>query len=334
MLRFKSKKRVIGLEDIHDAIHLMDAGFSFVEALEIIKNPQNKKTFEEIVAHLENGEDSIVFMREYFSSDMAFYFLCFASFMPFLPSLKMAYTIITQQKQTRDSFIKSLIYPFVLLMSTILGIVIFDRTILPNLLMMMRSFQNDMRQQMYLTKIFELLSLSFCVLIVLALTTLAILLHPKNIVSTYKFFAKAIPDALIVQYASLQFARIFKACVSVKLSTKQILHLMKNITAKPMVPFLAGEIEKSLSDGNTLHKAISSTYVEQKLIKFFHLSMKEGDIEEMLEAYIQLSLEREKKRIKRLTSAIQLVAYGWIGMLLAVVYQVLMMPLQVLQNIG
>ena len=52
----------------------------------------------------------------------------------------------------------------------------------------------------------------------------------------------------------------------------------------------------------------------------------------MLESYLQLARKRVQQKTKRLTAVVQVCAYGIIGMVLILVYQVLMLPMSMLSQ--
>ena len=55
--------------------------------------------------------------------------------------------------------------------------------------------------------------------------------------------------------------------------------------------------------------------------------------EEMLEGYLQMVEIRKQQAIKRYSTYIQLISYSVIAIVLIFVYQILMMPMTMLQNL-
>ena len=63
------------------------------------------------------------------------------------------------------------------------------------------------------------------------------------------------------------------------------------------------------------------------------LAVYSGNAEEMLKGYLEMSEEKGRLRIERITRSIQAASYACIGIVLILIYQILMMPLQILTQI-
>ncbi|MCH4013028.1 MAG: hypothetical protein LKE64_01660 [Solobacterium sp.] len=333
-MKRKQKRICLTDEACTDLLMLLNSGFSFQESMDLLEEEGKQQVWQKIRRHLINGEEAGRFMGKYLPSDKAFYFTCFASFLPFRESLKVTMDIVRKRKAAADAIRKALFYPLTLLSAAISGVFLFDRTILPNMMSLMKTFSVKTGSQMILPYIFEICSIILIVLCVLGTGGAAVFLSKKRIVDTYRYLAVKLPDCLLVQYASLDFARIFCECSGVSLSTRSSIAIMKKLKDRPLIPFIASEMEKSFLMGEAMKDAVQSPYIEKKLARFFHLAIYAGDTENMLKGYQEMSQKRTERRIKILTSAIQLTAYTWIGIMLVIVYQVLMMPLGMLRQIG
>jgi type II secretory pathway component PulF len=316
-----------------DLLTLMNSGLSFQESMTMLNEGKRSPVWEEIRKHLINGEETGSFMSQYLRKEQAFYFRCFASFLPFQESLSVTMDIIRMRREARDKLCRGLFYPLTLLAATIAGVFLFDRTILPNMTSLMHTFAMEKGNEMILPKIFEVSSMGLVAAVLAGVIAGMYFLSPQHIADTYRFLAVRMPDSLLVQYASLDFARVFRECTSVKLSTRQSIAVMKQLTDRPLVPFIAGEMEKSFLAGETMKDAVLSPYLEKKLARFIRLAVYAGRTEEMLGAYLAMSEKRTERRVRQLTVWIQLLAYIWIGIMLVLIYEVLMTPLSMLRNI-
>ena len=52
-----------------------------------------------------------------------------------------------------------------------------------------------------------------------------------------------------------------------------------------------------------------------------------------IEGYLVMNQQRHIKQVRIFTRCVQLSCYGTIGLILLVIYQILMLPMQMLQNI-
>lgn len=332
----KRKRRQICLTEsqCQDILMLLHSGFSFQESMELLEEEGKEPVFEAIRKRLMQGEEAEEFMGYCLPRDLSFYFTCFSSFLPFEASLQVTMDIIQRRRKAADEMRKSLFYPLTLLSGAICGVFLFDRTILPKMVSLMNAFAGDISHALRLSKLFEVCSAVLIVLCLFTAVCAAYFLSGSRITATYRFLSQHMPDCLLVQYASVEFARIFCACVSVNLSTRSCLALMKKLKDKPLAAYIAGELEKSFEKGRDMNEAVRSPCLEKKLARFFHLAIYASDTETMLKGYMEMSQKRTERRIRKLTYGIQIAAYGWIGFMLVIVYQVLMMPLGMMRQIG
>lgn len=329
-----SKKTSLSEENCEDLIRLLDSGFSFRESLDILDSGGKNPVMESMKKHLNSGEEASSFLSRCLPRAYVFYYECFSAFLPFLESMKIARGIVTMQKKAKTEMEKGLFYPLFLLAAMTAGVFVFDRTVLPSMMSMMESFHIDGSREALLQKGCEAGLRIFIGLAAAAALSGIYFFAPKRIVKTYQWLAVHMPDCLTVQYASLEFARIFRECEKVKLSTRESIAVMKKIETRPLVSFIAGEMEKSFLAGTTMSDAVESPYLEKKLARFFRMAVYAGSTEEMLSGYLAMSQARTARHIRTLTRIIQAAAYGGIGILLVLVYQVLMMPMTMLKKIG
>ena len=158
-------------------------------------------------------------------------------------------------------------------------------------------------------------------------------LEKKHIVNTYCFVAKRFPDSILVHSVSAMFARFFLECLKRNVSTQNTLHILSQVKQQPCVSYIAKEIDEHLMRGETLIEAIQKTHIEKALLRFLKIAVFSSSSEEMLEGYLQMVEIRKQQAIKRYSTYIQLISYSMIAIVLIFVYQILMMPMTMLQNL-
>ena len=79
-----------------------------------------------------------------------------------------------------------------------------------------------------------------------------------------------------------------------------------------------------------MQDAMKIVRVEQALLRFFSTACQSSSTQEMMDGYLKMTDLRTMKRISRFTTAVQLVSYGVVGIVVIAVYQVLMLPMQML----
>ena len=137
----------------------------------------------------------------------------------------------------------------------------------------------------------------------------------------------------MVQKASAEFARYFLECVRVRISTIHTMKILLDIKEKPLVRLIAKELNDSLSKGESFEETLHTPFVEHALQQFFQIALHGSNCEKMLEGYLVMNQQRHIKQVRIFTRSVQLSCYGTIGLILLVIYQILMLPMQMLQNI-
>ena len=110
------------------------------------------------------------------------------------------------------------------------------------------------------------------------------------------------------------------------------MEILKGMTYKPLVAFIASEIDRSLMDGDRIESAMDSIYIDPSLKRFFKIALYSSDMENMLQGYLEMCSYRLLKQSRIFTKAVQAVSYCSIGLILIVVYQALMLPMTMLSQ--
>lgn len=310
----------------------MDNGFSLQDAMNLIDVKEKKESFQSIRRRLLHGEQLSDFFAEYLPKSYSTYFSGFIQWLPFLESLLLTSRIRTKEIEQTKAMIKGMIYPMILLLGVLAGILVFNTTVLPEMLSMMSGF--GLEGDSY-KKAAEVITISTKVFVVIAgfsVLVAMIALSKRNIVKTYQLLSRILPDSILAGSASSDFARFYLECVRMKIPTRESLSILKNIQEKPLVQFIAQELDSSLQQGKAMEKAIDSPYVEKALSRFFRIAIYASNCEQMLEGYLKMVQMRSEVRIKRFTKVVQCCAYLTIGIVVIFVYQILMMPMTMIQT--
>ncbi len=129
------------------------------------------------------------------------------------------------------------------------------------------------------------------------------------------------------------YVQYFSLCLNQNLSTKQTIEVLKSLDKQPIMQLIASTMEKALQKGVNFQESLTSAYLDPTLMKFFKIAMYATDVNEMLTSYMQTTKEFLYLKINRITKTMQLVCYGMIGAMIILIYQVLMMPMQVINQI-
>ena len=311
----------------------MENGFSFTDTLQILKTKRNERRITHVLEKLEQGQT----FKEAFSLLLPHcyrrYFNNFIRYLPVLESMRISVELATHEEKMKQKMMKDMVYPVVMLFVMFIGMYLFNGFVFPQMMTLMTSFEINVSSYYFLRGLIQLLSWLVTILFVVGMLLWVLFQEPNRKCWLYRVLVKYVPDSLMVQKASAEFARYFLECVRVRISTKQTMKILLDMKEKPLVRLIAQELNDALSKGESFEVTLHTPFVEHALQQFFQIALHGSNCEKMLEGYLVMNQQRHIKQVRIFTRSVQLSCYGAIGLILLVVYQILMLPMQMLQNI-
>lgn len=311
----------------------MENGFSFTDTLQILKTKRNERRITQVLEKLEQGQT----FKEAFSLLLPHcyrrYFNNFIRYLPVLESMRISVELASHEEKMKQKMMKDMVYPVVMLFVMFIGMYLFNGFVFPQMMTLMTSFEINVSSYYFLRSLIQLLSWLVTILFVVGMLLWVVFQEPNRKCWLYRVLVKYVPDSLMVQKASAEFARYFLECVRVRISTKQTMKILLDMKEKPLVRLIAQELNDALSKGESFEVTLHTPFVEHALQQFFQIALHGSNCEKMLEGYLVMNQQRHIKQVRIFTRSVQLSCYGAIGLILLVVYQILMLPMQMLQNI-
>jgi len=311
-------------------VSLMENGFSFTDTLQILKTKRNERRITHVLEKLEQGQT----FKEAFSLLLPHcyrrYFNNFIRYLPVLESMRISVELATHEEKMKQKMMKDMVYPVVMLFVMFIGMYLFNGFVFPQMMTLMTSFEINVSSYYFLRSLIQLLSWLVTILFVVGMLLWVVFQEPNRKCWLYRVLVKYVPDSLMVQKASAEFARYFLECVRVRISTKQTMKILLDMKEKPLVRLIAQELNDALSKGESFEVTLHTPFVEHALQQFFQIALHGSNCEKMLEGYLVMNQQRHIKQVRIFTRSVQLSCYGAIGLILLVVYQILMLPMQML----
>lgn len=327
------KKIYISKLDCEAIVSLMNNGFTFIDSCNLIESNQNKNMFKTIKTKLEIGEEISEVFLKFCPLEYKSYFISFIKFLPFKNSLSLAISIYNESNNQRKIYLKKMVYPVLMLICTIIGIYVFILIAFPVLISLMKEFNNDLNHIIKIQKISYILLNILFVFISLILLLILFYIQKNNKVKGYKLISKFKISRIIKLLVCNDFARFYEQCLSIGCSTLESINILKSLNEKPVIVFLANKIDKALLKGETMEKAFKSIYFDKGLYRFLNISMYVSNMDEMIKGYIKVNEIKINKFYNIFLYSIQIITYVSISLILVFVYQILMMPLNIISNL-
>ena len=327
------KKEHLSSFDLLGIYKLLQTGFSFKESLDLLKNNKNNDIFFQIDERLKHGELIEDFFVEYLEARYVDYFATFIKFESFVVSLGLAIEIVQDDLKQKKLYLKNLTYPLLILVVTVLGIYLFNIFVFPNMIEVMSAFSNVDNGLLYGQRILNLIINIILMILIIILITFLYFKQEKNQVKGFTFFQRLFKQSFIHDFVTNDFVRFFYHCQKKGLSTLQSMKILCNIPHKPLVSYVARNIDERLVNGEMMENAIDLAFLDHTLYKFMIIAINTAKIEEMLLGYMEINALKVEKKCKKLSRSLQIISYLMLGIMLVFVYQILLMPLGIISNI-
>ena len=314
-------------------LSLLEHGFSMQETLKILINKSNKNVFNYIDDSLKSGVDTRIIFSDILPINYKNYFDVFIRFLPLVECLKLMFSIENEKCILRKLYLKSIIYPFSMFIFTILGIYFFNIFCFPLLITMLNEFKVNM---IFLTVIYNIfnifINVVFCIVLII-LILVFLFLFDKTKVKMYKYFSKFKFFRIFKVFVCNEFALFFKECCMVGCSTKTSMSILKEIKCFKIISFLAEVIDESLNNGMAMNNAFSSKYFDFNLSRLLNIFINVSGTEKMLEGYLKINEFKINSILKRTSSFIKIFSYITISIILLFIYQILLLPLNIISKL-
>lgn len=325
-------KKVLSIEDLNYINELNETNLPIRQIFKLLTNSSNEEVFKEIEEHLNNGEMIESFIANYLPKEIALYLVPLLSRLSFNESLKISLAFYFEEKKSEKTLSKAITYPIVLLFISLTALYLFDMYGLDSILQMLKTFNVDLSFYERLRIVFRILVYSFYFSFIIIGLLVIYFSSKKRIVLMYLFLSKYNLVKTLRVWSCSKFISLFLVCVELGYKTKESLEILKSMTSKPIISFLAFHMDKKLLDGGSLLEASTQEYYDETLSRFINIASYTNNFTVILDNYLELTKEKLEKKMKRITTSIQLITYGFIGMIIIFIYQILYLPMQALQG--
>lgn len=248
-----------------------------------------------------------------------------SSYMSLSKSIVCANKIDQSLSALLKKVLKRITYPLFIFCFAYFMILFFSNSIVPQ----MSTFSTQ--ENSYL--ILDILKISFTLLFIV-LCSLVLTFTFCLISKRFRIFCIYRLEVLKIYkiYQSIQFSIVFEVLLESGLSTKICFEALNKMNFYTIVYHLSEQINNRLNQGEKLELVIDSISFDPTFIKFFKMGIKTGSLDKILQLYQKQAKSAFEKYINRIISGIQIISYVSVGMLVLVVYQIMLVPLNMLNT--
>lgn len=328
----KQRKTCLSENDLKGIATLMESGFSLQVSLQLLEDESNQFQFKCLQNDLLQGIPCHICFPSYTKDPYKTLLEGFLEFLPFHVALSISISFKEEKDRIEAEIRRQLYYPIFLFLSTIAGLILFNEICFPALLRMLQGFDVNMvpyhHLHLCLKRLYQCLLLAMLVFcITLCLFTLKSK-QWKLYSKLYKFNKKAI----LVQATTILFSSYMYYAQMQNLSTIQTLQVLQTLK-QPIIVEISKSIDLALQKGTPFLKTMQKANLDPLLVKFLNLSFYSNNATNLLHSYNVHAYTLLQNHLRRVMKWTKGISYAFIGGILIVVYQILMIPLTVLTTI-
>jgi len=316
-------------DDLFLLSQLLNSDIPLANALDLLEEEKNEETIHKIKGLLESGKQLSEIIPDYIEDNIASYLSSLQKFLPLEKALALSLNFHKRKQERKKNLLKQLTYPLTVLVIAVFGLYLFKLFGLPVMNNLLLAFGTQSK----ILVLFDIIA-SLGIWLAYLLFVFAVLFY----------FASKRRDRLIFIYLnyckyfngvwklliSEEFISFYRLCNENGLLTLQSLDLMRSFKTKPLLSFLAYHIQEKLQQGSNLNQALELPYLDKTLQRYLKLASQSKDPNKILSMYQENVDQRIKKRSYYFVRISLALVYGFVALMLFMVYQLLFLPMQAL----
>ncbi|MEG0522580.1 MAG: hypothetical protein RR435_00720 [Erysipelotrichaceae bacterium] len=255
----------------------------------------------------------------------------FLEFTSFCDAIIFANEMYNYELELRTSLLTKISYPVFLLFFSLIALSGFTFLLFPQLI---NSLSIESTSIFYIIYIIIKLCLLFIYL--LFIVSIIIITYFKFNKSKlyYLFKNNSIRIKLVNEYYSYITCGYLIIMQSRGISTKQIFYFLSNIKKLDFLRWIHIDITNSLSKGISLADSLNNqSLLTDQFKKLCLIGIQASSFNDILKEYLVLQMNLWTKKIKHISIVIQVTAYSFVGIMVILMYQVMLLPLNMIEQL-
>lgn len=278
---------------------------------------------------LENGDYSALLLASS-KGKMAQHLNFFLSITTIHEAIQSSCAMVQMQTQLKKEWYQKTSYPILIFFMAFMIITLFSSYVLPQLLTSFREFHHP-----YLMLILNGVKISAFVLLLCAIVCVFAFFVIQSSLRLKQWFYRKwchrIP--LLKELISYYFAGYLKVLQERGISTIQSFQFLLRLKDNVFVVETAKRLYEKLWKGEDLVIIIQDCpYFCDFLKSNFIMGIHNASLSLYLSTYLQLQKERWFTMLRRITIVVQVIAYSYVALLVICVYQIMLFPLEIIQE--
>lgn len=303
---------------------LLDRGYPIVDSIRILQKEDG-----EFLKQIMDGGDIAAILMMYAKSHLRQHLQFFTSVTSLSNAISCSIRMEIFENEIKKKIKKECFYPIFIFLFAYLTLCIFIQFVIPQLLL---SFPLETLDMFFVISLYSLKIL--CVLIgLLLMLFLMIFLILKHSVVFDMLLPQLMKFQIVKEYISYTFSSYMKELDQDGLSTRKAIQYLSTIPDKKIFFCFMKNIKSEVEEGKELSVVMSNlSNVSTMFQTCFAIGVKTGELASALSDYVIFQEEKWFQKIHFLSIIVQSISYGFVGFLVIMVYQIMLVPLQLLDS--
>ena len=266
--------------------------------------------------------------KDPFEKQLAFYI----QHIDIMQAIRINYQKNKQREKMRKELLEKIAYQIVLLVSSLALLILFTETVLPNMLISL-DLTNQKTEAIIMTfKIINLIKNATLIILLLAAGAMLYITVFKKEAHIWMLLHKMDKDKIIRIIATYYLVNDLAIFLENGLSLHQCLDILRFNKTNRLSALLAHHFNEALLKGSDFEACLDIEFFDDEFHSICLYGLKDDDFVSAIKDYQQISTFKFEHLIKRVSIIFQVVCYLFVTVIIVLAYQVLLMPLEMLQD--
>ena len=309
---------------------LCQRGYSVREALEILRKtyPKDERVIRLCDGLVKGSKLSELTGNSEFEKRLAFY----SGYLPLGKAIEVVNRQLERERKLRKELTGKLGYQGLLAVAALGILFLFSGIVLPG---MMASMDMSEGKAASLSDTFHTLSVFRNVLAVLAVLVTGIIVavrvsHSEKYI--WMFLHQKKMDSPIKSLATYRLARKLDTLLEAGISFIEAVNILRNQNDDQLVKLLAYHFDETLNSGVSFENSLSMSYFDDEFYYLCITGIRNDDFRQSLNDYCSMMEIRWERLLKVTFTVVQTVSYLFVATVIILAYQVLLLPLELLEQ--
>lgn len=303
---------------------------SIRDSLQMLENmyPETKRIKEINQKSAEGIPLKDILDNDSFEKQLSFYI----QYIDIKQAVRINYQKNRQKEKLKKQLIEKISYQIILLLSSIALLILFTETVLPN---MMVSLELSSRKTDSIILTFKIINSIKNIVLIVIMILISLFVYIKVFkreAHIWLLFHKIGKDKMFKMIATYYLVNDLVVFLKNGLSLHQSLDILRFNKTNRLTALLAHHFNEALLKGSDFESSLDIEYFDDEFHSICLYGLKDDDFIQAINDYQQLSSYKFEQLIKKMSTVFQTICYLFVAVIIILAYQVLLMPLEILQD--